>query len=86
MKEEEQTNQEVDLDREYQVKAAIVRIMKAHKTLIYNDLLMKTIEAVQKSFQLNVQDFKVRLDKLMEEEYVRRGDGPGEKNVYHYIA
>jgi len=85
-KEEAQTNGEVDLDREYQTKAAIVRIMKAHKTLSHQDLLNKTIEAVQKSFMLKPPDFKAKLDKLMEEEYIRRGEGLSGKNIYHYIA
>jgi len=61
-----------------------VRIMKAQKQMKYNDLQIQTIEAVKKHFAPEVEEIKLRVESLVEGEYLERV--PGEKAVFRYLA
>ncbi|ELU43488.1 Cullin-4B [Rhizoctonia solani AG-1 IA] len=58
--------------RPHAIDAAIVRIMKAKKTLTY-----------EQHFQPTVSDIKKRIDELQEKDYIVRDSK--EKNVFHYV-
>ncbi|CDW79762.1 cullin 4 [Stylonychia lemnae] len=81
-KEAENVHEKVLQDRKYLIDAAVVRTMKARKTVPHNDLITEVIRLVR--FPLDIQSLKQRVENLIESEYMRRDDK--EHNVYHYIA
>lgn len=57
-------------DRQYQIDAAIVRIMKTRKTLSHK-LLMEELFSMLK-FNIKANDIKKRIESLIEREYLER--------------
>eukprot|EP00386_Alphamonas_edax_P010400 GDKI01033636.1.p1 GENE.GDKI01033636.1~~GDKI01033636.1.p1 ORF type:complete len:117 (+),score=38.06 GDKI01033636.1:34-351(+) len=80
--EADQTEARVFEDRQYQVDAAIVRIMKYRKTLSHNLLLAELFQ--QLAFPCRGADVKKRIESLIEREYLERD--PENANVYNYLA
>jgi len=81
---EEQTNtqERVFQDRQYQIDAAIVRIMKTRKQLPHNLLLTELYD--QLKFPVKPSDLKKRIESLIERDYLSRdNENP---NTYHYVA
>lgn len=77
----EQTHEEVFRERQHQVDAALVRIMKARKNLSHNSLMAEILS--QLKFPARSSDVKQRIESLIEREYLARGsDGSG----YVYLA
>lgn len=59
--------------------------MKGAKTLQHEELILKVIEAVERtSFKPQPTFIKKRIDNLIEQEYLERD--AKEKNVYKYLA
>lgn len=58
--------------------------MKAKKEMKYEKLLTATIDAVKNHFTPEVKTIKERIDKLMEQEYVRRDDD--KPQMLFYVA
>ncbi|KAL8623970.1 Cullin-4A [Nucella lapillus] len=76
------TTERVFHDRQYQVDAAIVRIMKMRKTLTHNLLISELYN--QLKFPVKPTDLKKRIESLIDREYMERDkDNP---NTYHYVA
>ncbi|KAJ2807124.1 hypothetical protein H4R20_001415 [Coemansia guatemalensis] len=86
VKEAEKDNNELEdhvhLDRMYRVEAALVRIMKAHKTMEHSALSSELLG--QLDFAISTTEIKDRIETLIEREYLRRDDADTSK--YHYIA
>ena len=80
--ENEQTTERVIQDRQYQIDAAIVRTMKARKTLTHSLLLSELFQ--QLKFPLKPPDIKKRIESLIDREYLERDSGSS--NVYNYLA
>jgi len=80
--EREQTNEVVFKDRQHQVDAAVVRIMKARKSLEHNQLVAEVLQ--QCRFPLQPQDLKKRIESLIEREYLTRD--PDNLSLYKYLA
>lgn len=80
--EAEKTQEEVFRDRQYQVDAVIVRIMKARKTLPHNTLMNELF--TQLKFPARVADLKKRIESLIEREYLERDSA--DPSVYNYLA
>lgn len=78
----EKTHEEVFRDREYQVDAAIVRIMKARKRLTHTLLISETM--TQLKFPAQNNDIKKRIESLIEREYLERD--PEDNSMYRYLA
>jgi cullin-4 len=78
----ERTHEEVFRDRQYQVDAAIVRVMKARKRLAHT-LLMAELMA-QLRFPATAADLKKRVESLIEREYLERD--PDDTSFYKYLA
>lgn len=78
------TEGQVESERSYSLDAAIVRIMKARKTMGQEQLKEATIDAVKAHFKPTVALIKLRIDKLIENEYIQRDEKV--KNVFHYVA
>eukprot|EP01104_Vermistella_antarctica_P009983 TRINITY_DN2631_c0_g1_i2.p1 TRINITY_DN2631_c0_g1~~TRINITY_DN2631_c0_g1_i2.p1 ORF type:complete len:553 (+),score=165.07 TRINITY_DN2631_c0_g1_i2:809-2467(+) len=80
--EKKKTHEEVFQDRQYQVDAAIVRIMKTRKQLKHTLLIAELL--AQLKFPLKVDDIKRRIESLIEREYLERD--PSDSQLYHYLA
>ncbi|KAJ7071490.1 Cullin-4B [Mycena amicta] len=80
--ESKQTQSAIDGERSASLDAAIVRIMKAKKEMMHAALLTATIDAVKNHFTPDVGTIKVRIEKLIEQEYMRRDDDNQQKFVY----
>lgn len=76
------TTERVFHDRQYQVDAAIVRIMKMRKTLSHTLLISELFN--QLKFPVKPPDLKKRIESLIDREYMERDkEAP---NTYHYVA
>ena len=80
--ENQKTHETVFRDRQYQVDAAIVRIMKARKTLAHNMLVSEVFS--QLMFPATSADVKTRIESLIERDYLERDDA--ETGTYRYLA
>lgn len=80
--ENKKTNDAVIQDRQYQIDAAIVRIMKTRKTLSHKLLVDEVWQ--QLKFPLKAADLKRRIESLIDREYLARDSK--DTNVYNYLA
>ena len=80
--EDKETRERVFQDRQYQVDAAIVRVMKTHGTIEFRKLTTEVFEQLR--FPIESSDLKKRIESLMEREYIKRDDEQSDK--YQYIA
>jgi len=74
----------VEEDRRHLVEAAIVRIMKARKSLHHNDLIAEVTKQLSNRFVPTPQFIKKRIESLIEREYLERRDE--DRRVYQYVA
>lgn len=82
-KEEQAKTQEIIFrDRQYQVDAAIVRIMKTRKDLTHNQLISELYAQIK--FPAKAADLKKRIESLIERDYLERDSN--DANLYHYLA
>merc|ERR1711981_74050 len=80
--EQKATEERVFQDRQYQIDAAIVRIMKMRKTLSHNLLLSELYNQLR--FPVKPPDLKKRIESLIDRDYMERDkDNP---NQYNYVA
>jgi cullin 1 len=79
---------EIRRERELKLQAAIVRIMKARKTLSHQQLISEATIAVQKWFTAKVPVIKKVIEGLIESEYLARDndDAQGGQKSYKYLA
>ncbi|CAI2167115.1 6046_t:CDS:10 [Funneliformis geosporum] len=82
LEENQETNERVFLDRQYQVDAALVRIMKMRKTLSHNELISELLS--QLKFKAQVSDIKKRVESLIEREYLERDTE--DSSILRYLA
>ena len=78
--ENKETNEKVMLDRQYQIDAAVVRILKARRTLSHN-LLMNEL-FTQLKFPVKSSDLKKRIESLIDREYLERDSRQVDQYVY----
>ena len=81
-KETEETHERVFRDRQYQVDAAIVRIMKSRKTLSHALLMAEVFQQIR--FPARPTDVKKRIESLIDREYLERDAQNAQ--VYNYLA
>lgn len=82
IEENQATNERVFQDRQYQIDAAIVRIMKMRRTLPHNLMVSECL--AQLRFDVRQSDLKKRIESLMDRDYIRRSKE--NSSVYEYIA
>mgnify|MGYP004705536563 CR=1 FL=1 len=85
--EHKKTLQSIQKSRDHEIDAAIVRIMKARKSVKYQILVsevIRLIEDVSKRFRPQPSQIKMRLEDLVDKEYIRRDDDDHE--VFVYVA
>ncbi|KAL7684245.1 putative cullin protein, neddylation [Plasmopara halstedii] len=81
-KENEDTHERVFRDRQYQVDAAIVRIMKARKKLSHALLMAEIFTQIR--FPAKAADIKRRIESLIDREYLERDSTNAQ--MYNYLA
>ncbi|XP_070392565.1 cullin-3-A-like [Dermacentor albipictus] len=72
----------VQEERRYELEAAIVRIMKARKTLSHDDLLVEVTNVLKARYTPSPAAFKKRVDALIEREYLERATENPEVYIY----
>ncbi|XP_033251783.1 cullin-4A-like [Drosophila miranda] len=77
-----ETEERVFQDRQYQIDAAIVRIMKMRKTLSHNLLITELFN--QLTFPVKPADLKKRIESLIDRDYMERDKD--NQNQYNYVA
>lgn len=80
--EQKATEERVFQDRQYQIDAAIVRIMKMRKTLSHNLLITELYK--QLTFPVKPADLKKRIESLIDRDYMERDKD--NQNQYNYVA
>eukprot|EP00005_Dracoamoeba_jomungandri_P002557 CAMPEP_0174254846 /NCGR_PEP_ID=MMETSP0439-20130205/4193_1 /TAXON_ID=0 /ORGANISM="Stereomyxa ramosa, Strain Chinc5" /LENGTH=744 /DNA_ID=CAMNT_0015336711 /DNA_START=181 /DNA_END=2415 /DNA_ORIENTATION=- len=80
--ENKKTKEGVFQDRQYQIDAAVVRIMKTRKSLSHTLLLAELYK--QLKFPLRPIDIKKRIESLIDREYLERDTANA--SVYNYLA
>jgi len=80
--EQSMTEERVFQDRQYQIDAAIVRIMKTRKKLLHNALVAEVFEHLR--FPVRAHDVKVRIESLIERDYLHRDQENATQ--YNYVA
>ncbi|KAI4365208.1 hypothetical protein MLD38_021214 [Melastoma candidum] len=76
------TTERVFQDRQYQVDAAIVRIMKTRKVLSHTLLITELFQ--QLKFPIKPVDLKKRIESLIDREYLERDKS--NPQIYNYLA
>uniref|UniRef100_A0AAX7T2W7 Cullin family profile domain-containing protein n=1 Tax=Astatotilapia calliptera TaxID=8154 RepID=A0AAX7T2W7_ASTCA len=82
VEEQVSTTERVFQDRQYQIDAAVVRIMKMRKTLSHNLLVSELYN--QLKFPVKPGDLKKRIESLIDRDYMERDKET--PNQYHYVA
>merc|ERR1719226_472459 len=80
--EQKATEERVFQDRQFQIDAAIVRIMKMRKTLTHTLLLNELY--TQLKFPVKPTDLKKRIESLIDRDYMERDKDNA--NQYNYVA
>lgn len=80
--ERDKTIEVVTQDRLYLIDAVLVRIMKARKTIVHQQLIPQVLE--QAKVPAQPSDVKKRIESLIEREYMERD--PNDRNRYNYLA
>jgi len=70
--------------RKNRVEAALVRVMKARKTLEHNNLIEEVVKQLTSRFPVEPGFIKKRIESLIEREYIERDKE--NRRVYHYLA
>ncbi|KAI5786275.1 Cullin family-domain-containing protein [Pyronema domesticum] len=81
-KENTETHEAVERDRGFETQAAIIRVMKSRKNVRHTELVQAVIEQTAKRGALDVSGVKVQIEKLIEKDYMKRGEG----DTYLYVA
>lgn len=80
--EQSMTEERVFQDRQYQIDAAIVRIMKTRRKLPHTSLVAEVFEHLK--FPVRAHDIKVRIESLIERDYLHRDSENATQ--YNYVA
>lgn len=76
------TTEKVFQERNYQIDAAVVRIMKTRRTLQHTALISEVYQQLR--FPHKPADVKKRIESLIEREYLERDENNSQ--TYHYLA
>lgn len=70
--EREQAQADTDENRKFVIRARLVAIMKARKTLHFNDLIGEVVAQTASLFKPDVRFMKTQVEYLIEQEYLKR--------------
>uniref|UniRef100_A0A6C0JSB2 Cullin family profile domain-containing protein n=1 Tax=viral metagenome TaxID=1070528 RepID=A0A6C0JSB2_9ZZZZ len=84
VEEKKETDSKINQSREFQVRAAVVRTMKARKTLNYNGIVIEVVNALKTYFTPEPVFIKKQIEFLIEQEYMERSqENPA---MFNYVA
>ncbi|KAI6114147.1 Cullin [Pisolithus sp. B1] len=72
----------VSEERKHVIQAAIVRTMKAQKTMKNQDLIQEVVSQLSQRFVPNISDIKKAIEVLLEKDYIARTDGAQDTFAY----
>lgn len=75
---------QVEEDRKPQIEAAIVRIMKARRTLDHHSIVTEVTRQLSSRFMPNPTVIKKRIESLIEREFIERDEK--DRKLYRYLA
>ncbi|GAA5935007.1 hypothetical protein JCM3775_004674 [Rhodotorula graminis] len=84
VEENKSTTERVFTDRASHLQLAIVRIMKARKTLKHQELVMEVVSQIGQRFKVEPAEIKKSIASLIDREYMGRAED--NHALYHYIA
>ncbi|KIZ04219.1 hypothetical protein MNEG_3746 [Monoraphidium neglectum] len=82
--EKNETRHKVEQDRQPQIDAAIVRIMKSRKVLDHNTLITEVTRQLTPRFVPNPAVIKKRIETMIEREFLERDEA--DRKMYRYLA
>lgn len=82
IKENSETTQQIQQQRDILLESTIVRIMKARKTLEYNNIVIETTNTLKHRFNVTPSMIKKSIESLIEKEYIQRQ----KTNIFNYLA
>lgn len=82
--ERRETKTKVEDDRKHEIEAAVVRIMKARRSLNHALLVSEVTQQLKHRFMPNPTSIKKRIEGLIEREYLTRD--PQDQRNYLYVA
>lgn len=82
--EKESAHETVVEDRRHAIEAAVVRVMKQHKTLDHQMLIMEVSKLCNPVFKPEPRAIKSRIEELINREYLQREEGSS--SSYKYLA
>ena len=80
----EVTDSQLNESRKYVLHAAIVRLMKARRTMQHNELIGAVEQQVQQYFRPTVAFIKRCIENLIDMAYLERD--AQHPDIYHYLA
>ncbi|CAF1210362.1 unnamed protein product [Rotaria sordida] len=82
--EQRETRKQVQRGRRHEIDAAIVRIMKTHKTMGHSELITGVINQLKTRFQVDPHLIKQCIERLIESDYLLRSKD--DAKIYNYVA
>ena len=76
------TRKATEENRPHQVQAAIVRTMKARRTMMHHDLVAEVPRLLGKLFDPDVRMIKKQIEALLEADYIARDAVEAHKYIY----
>ncbi|KAJ1991471.1 hypothetical protein GGI25_003456 [Coemansia spiralis] len=83
-KEKAETMATITQERQYVIEAVVVRIMKARKQMVHEQLVNETINQLSSRFMPTSQTIKEAIERLIDREYLQRS--PDNPRLYSYLA
>ncbi|KAK9451569.1 Cullin family-domain-containing protein [Limtongia smithiae] len=80
--ENKDTHDQVMRDRQYEIQACVIRILKTKKTIKHVELIQQVIDQTKSRGTLDLADIKKNIEKLIEKDYMERQGS----DTYIYVA
>jgi len=78
------TQKQINEDRKFVIEAAVVRTMKARRTMDHDALVVEVVDQLKQRFKPEKSHVKKQIEKLIEREYLERD--PTDRKRYNYLA
>ena len=83
-KDNTRVQEKVEDFRRYEIEAAIIKVMKARRTIDHNSLQQETVKLLISKFMPEPASIKVRIEQLIVRGFIERD--PNDKRIFKYVA